>query len=176
VTFTSKAKHEREVATQRATNRNWWGSKGVPGTPTAGAPYRLILHWLGFGELKIWFRNRPARLGLYGVPPLWTALGMEIAMLAVDARGLVLCSACGRLDTVKKPGRPGTRSYWRECRKKKRVRDSTRDLRLRQRMIKDLHSQGRSITEIAEELGLSRERVKLYLAKERENGTQTRSD
>lgn len=164
VAFTARAKDERQAAL--AELRAFIADNRTPGLPTAWEPYRVILHWLASSELKVWFRNRPARLVLYGVPPLWTALGMEMAMLAVGAKGLALCSACGRLDTVKRSGRPGTRSYCRECRKRARIRDSTRDLRLRQRAVKELRSQGRSITEIATELALSREQVKRYLSKE----------
>ena len=137
-----------------------------PGTETAWEPHRVILRWVDSGELKLWFFNRPPRLTLYGIPPLWNALGMEMAMLAVGAKGLALCCACGRFDTVKKPGRPGNRTYCRKCRRRARVRDSTRDLRSRERATRDLRSQGKTIAEIATELGLRQEQVRRYLSKE----------
>jgi hypothetical protein len=166
VALTARASKDERQAALAESRAFIADNQGTTGPPTAWEPYRIILHWLASSELNVWFGNRPARLVLYGVPPLWTALGMEMAMLAVGAKGLALCSACGRLDTVKRSGRPGNRSYCRECRKSARVRDSTRDLRLRQGMVRSLRSQGRSITEIARELGFSQERVKRYLAKE----------
>jgi hypothetical protein len=165
VAFTSKARHEREAALVEL-RAFIAASRRTPGAPTAWEPYRVILHWLQVGELKVWFRDRPPRLTLYGVPPLWTALGMEMAMFAVGAKGLALCSACGRLDAVRRQGRPGTRSYCVKCRQRARVRDSTRDFRLRKRAAGNLRSQGRTIAEIAAELGLSRGRVRRYLSKE----------
>src|SRR5262249_13579994 len=109
IAFISKSKDER-VSAVAELRRFLAQVQGTPGLPPAWEPYRVILHWLASGELRLWFGNQPARLLLYGVPPLWKALGMEMAMLAVGAKGLVLCSACGKLDTVKKPGRPGNRS------------------------------------------------------------------
>jgi hypothetical protein len=162
VAFTSKAKQEQEAAVTKL-RAFIAASRGTPGAPTAWEPYRIILHWLQGSELKVWFRNRPPRLTLYGVPPLWTALGMEMAMLAVSAKGLALCSVCGRLDAVKRLGRPGTRTYCPKCRQRARVRDSTRDFRMRVRAAENLRGQGRTIAEIATELGLSREQVKHYL-------------
>jgi hypothetical protein len=167
VALTARVKNEREGALARLQAFLTAVPSDEPqGIETAWEPYRVVLRWIDSGELKLWFFNRPPRLTLYGIPPLWNALGMEMAMLAVGAKGLVLCSACGRLDTVKKPGRPGNRTYCRKCRQRARVRDSTRDLRSRERETRDLRSQGMNITEIAAKLGISRDRVKRYLSKE----------
>ena len=166
VAFMSKARHEREAAL--AELRAFIAtSRGTPGAPTAGEPYRVILHWLQGGELKVWFRDRPPRLTLYGVPPLWTALGLELATFAVRAKRIILCSACGRLDSIKHPrGNGSRRSYCSKCRTKGRKRDAAADLRGRKKRTLHLRSQGKSVAEIVRELGLQPAQVKRYLAGE----------
>ena len=129
-------------------------------------PYRAILHWQAGGELKLWFRNRPPRLTLYGVPPLWTAIGLELATVAVGAKGIVLCSACGRLDSAKRPRtNQNRRSYCAKCRDKGRKRQGVADYRDRVRRTRGLRGEGKSVTEIAELLGIGQKQVKRYLAK-----------
>ncbi len=127
-------------------------------------PYHAILRWLQDGELKLWFRSRPARLTLYGVPPVWTALGLELATFAIRAKGIILCSACGRLDSIKHPrGNGDRRSYCSNCRVKGRKRDAAADLRGRKKHTWELHAQGKSVAEIVRELGFSPAQVKRYL-------------
>jgi DNA-binding NarL/FixJ family response regulator len=105
---------------------------------------------------------------LYGVPPLWTALGLQLATVAVGATAIILCSACGRLEGVKRFRRGNNhRSYCSVCRKQRRSRDSVADLRIRQRQALELHAVGNSVAEIARQLGRSREQVRSYLAKEK---------
>jgi hypothetical protein len=126
-----------------------------------------ILYWLQVGELKVSFRGdaRASRLGLYGVPPLWTALGMELATLAGGARRIILCG-CGRLESIKHPrgNDDGRRSYCSKCRVKGRQRDAAVDLRRRRRLARELHAQGRSVAEIVRELGFQAAQVKRYLS------------
>jgi hypothetical protein len=127
---------------------------------------RAIIHWFAGGELKIRFLNRPSRLTLYGAPPLWTAIGLQFATLAAGAKNIILCSACGRLDSVKRPRQNGNRrSYCSKCRERGRKRHAVADLRWRQRRASDLRAQGKTIAEIATELEIEKARVKRYLAK-----------
>jgi hypothetical protein len=88
-----------------------------------------------------------------------------MAMLAVGAKALVVCSVCGRLDTVKKASRPGTRSYCSKCRQRGRKRHAVNDYRQRVRRVKELRGEGKKITEIAAMLGLRPEQVKNYSTK-----------
>ena len=165
VAFTSKAKHEREAAIAKL-RAFIAASRGTPGAPTAWEPYRVILHWLQGGELKVWFRDRPPRLTLYGVPPVWTAIGLELATLAVGAKGIVLCSACGRLDSAKRPRtNPNRRSYCSKCRDKGRKRQGVADYRERVRRARALRGEGKSVAEITELLGIEQKQIKRYLAK-----------
>jgi hypothetical protein len=172
VAFTSKAKEEREAAL--AELRTFIANNKVPGAATAWEPYRIILQWLAGGELRLWFRDRPPRLTLYGVPPLWTALGLELATHAVRAKGIILCSACGKLDTVKRPrptvnpNRRTYRTYCSDCRKLPRKRDAVADYRARVRRATGLRAQHLSVAAIADELGVSQQQVKRYLALARE--------
>lgn len=128
-----------------------------------------ILCWLQVGELKVSFRGhaRAPRVGLYGVPPLWTALGMELATLAGGARRIILCG-CGRLESIKHPrgNDDSRRSYCSKCRVKGRKRDAAADLRRRRRLARELHAQGKSVAEIVSELGFQTAQVKRYLSKE----------
>ena len=164
VAFTAKAKHEREAALTGL--RTFIAANGAPGAASAWEPYRVILQWLEGGELKVWFRNHPPRLTLYGVPPLWTALGLELATLAVGAKGIVLCSACGRLDSAKRPRtNQNRRSYCSKCRDRGRKRQGVADYRDRVRRARGLRGEGKSVTEIAELVGIGQKQVKRYLAK-----------
>jgi hypothetical protein len=141
-------------------------SSGTPGRPTAWEPYRVILQWLAGGELKIWFGDRPPRLTLWGAPPLWSAIGLELATLAVGARGIVLCSACGKLDSTKRlRTNPNRRSYCSKCRNKGRKRQGVADYRERVRQVGVLRDAGKSIAEIADLVGIEQKRIKRYLAK-----------
>jgi hypothetical protein len=125
---------------------------------------RTILRWLAGGEIRLWLRDRPHRLTLWGVPPLWTALGLELAAVAVRAKRIILCSACGRLDSLKHPrGNGSRRSYCSKCRVKGRKRDAATDLRGRKRRTRELRANGKSVGEIARELKLRPAQVKRYL-------------
>jgi hypothetical protein len=125
-----------------------------------------IVRWLMGGELKLRFLNRPSRLTLYGAPPLWTAIGLQLATLAAGAKGVILCSACGRLDSVKHPHRNGNRrSYCSKCRERGRKRHAVADLRERRRRAFELREEGKTIAQIGVELGIEQSRVKRYLAK-----------
>jgi hypothetical protein len=128
-------------------------------------PYRAIIRWLSGTELKLWFRNRPSRLTLYGVPPLFTAIGLELGLVATGSKGIILCSACGRFDPAKRAGNPNQRQYCRKCRKRGRIKDAASDLRRRERRTLEMRRQGKSIADIAAALSISPEQVKRYLAK-----------
>jgi hypothetical protein len=131
-----------------------------------------IDRWLKGGELKLRIRNRPSRLTLYGVPPLWTAIGLELATMAAGAKGIILCSACGRLDSVKRPrhNNDQRRAFCSKCRDLGRTRLTVADLRQRQKQARELHAQHQSVAEIAAQLGIAPSRVRRYLAKEKTNG------
>jgi hypothetical protein len=163
VAFTSKARREKEDAV--AELRTFIAApQGTPEGSVALAPYNAILHWLRGGDIKLWFRSR--RLTLYGAPPLWTALGLELATFAVRANKIILCSACGRLDSTKHSrGNGSRRSYCSKCRVRGRKRDAAADLRGRRRRTRELHAQGKSDAEIVRELGLRPAQVKRYLKK-----------
>jgi hypothetical protein len=133
---------------------------------------QAIVRWLNGGELKLRFRNRPPRLSLYGVPALWTAIGLELATLAAGAKGIILCSACGRLDSVKRPRRINDqrRAFCSKCRNLERTRLTVADVRQRRKQARELHVQHKSVVEIAAQLGIAPARVRRYLAKEKING------
>jgi hypothetical protein len=121
--------------------------------------------WLAGSDLRLWFR--PSGLTLDGRPSLWTALGLELATAAVGARGIIFCSACGRLDSVKRPHRNGNRrSYCSKCRDKGRRRQGVADYRERVRRARSLRAEGKSVAEISDLLGIRQTQVKRYLAKE----------
>jgi DNA-binding CsgD family transcriptional regulator len=130
-----------------------------------------IERWLRGCELKVRFRNRPTRLTLYGAPPLWTAIGLELAALAAGASGIILCSNCGRLDSVKRPRRVDDqrRAFCARCRDKGRKRLGAADLRQREREARTLHAEHKSVKEIAAQLGIDTARVRGYLEKEKNN-------
>src|SRR6516225_646265 len=164
VAFMSKDRREKEEAA--AWLRALVDENHAPGDPRAWPPYRFVLYWLAGAELKVWLRNRPSRLTLYGVPPVWTALGLELATVAVGATAIILCSACGRLEGAKRLRRTeNRRSYCSKCRDRGRKRDSVADLRDRRQRTHELRAAGKGIAEIAGQLGIRREQVKRYLAK-----------
>jgi hypothetical protein len=120
--------------------------------------------WLAGSDLRLWFR--PRRLTLHGRPTLWTAIGLELATVAVGAKGIIFCSACGRLDSVKRPHRNGNRrSYCSKCRDKGRRRQGVADYRDRVRRARSLRAEGKSVAEISDLLGIKQTQVKRYLAK-----------
>jgi hypothetical protein len=131
---------------------------------------QAIARWLAGGELKLRFLSSPTRLTLYGVPPLWTALGLELAAMSVGAKAVILCSACSRLDVVKRPRRnDNRRTYCAQCRDSGRKRDAVADLRQRQQQARKLRAQHMSVKEIAAQLGIGTDRVRSYLNKEKDN-------
>jgi hypothetical protein len=126
---------------------------------------QAIWRWFRGGEFHLNFMNR-SRLSLYGSPPLWMAIGLELAMVATGVGGIILCSVCGRFDTVKRPQRNADRrSYCSKHRDRGRKRLAAADARQRQRRALGLHAEGKSIGEIADELGIARLRIKRYLMK-----------
>ena len=126
---------------------------------------RAIIRWLAGSEIKLWFPPRPSGLTFFGVPPLWTGIALQLAMLAAGARRIILCSSCGRLVPVKRLHRSDERrSYCRKC-TNNRKRDAVADLRQRQRLTAELHAEGKTAAEIAEALGLKPAQVKRYLTK-----------
>lgn len=63
---------------------------------------RAIIRWLAGSEIKLWFPPRPSGMTFFGVPPLWTGIGLQLAMLAAGAQRIILCSTCGRTVMVKR--------------------------------------------------------------------------
>jgi hypothetical protein len=131
-----------------------------------------IVRWLTGGDLRLDVLTRHSRPTLYGVPPLWTAIGLELATLAAGASGIILCSNCGRLDSVKRPRRVNDQrhAFCARCRDKGRKRLGAADLRQRQKQARELHAQHQSVKEIAAQLGIGTDRVKRYLEKEKNHG------
>jgi len=131
-----------------------------------------IVHWLAGGELRLNVLSRGSRPTLYGIPPLWTAIGLELAALAAGASGIILCSNCGRLDSVKRPRRIDDQrhAFCARCRDKGRKRLGAADLRQRQRRARALHAEHKSLKEIAAQLGIGTDSVRRYLKKEQDNG------
>ena len=131
-----------------------------------------ILRWQAVSELRLDVLNSRSRPTLYGVPPLWTAIGLELLTLAQGASGIILCSNCRRLDSVKRPRRVDDqrRAYCARCRKRGRSRLTVADLRQRERQARALHAEHKSVKEIADQLGIDTDRVKRYLKKEQDNG------
>lgn len=165
VAGTARDKNKREAAL--AELRTFIAeNSGTLGAASASPPYRVILHWLQGGELKVWFRNRPPRLTLYGVPPLWTAIGLQLATLAVSARAIIVCSACGRIESAKRSRTsPNRRAYCSKCRDKGRKRQGVAAYRERVRYARELRGAGKNVGEIARLLGVGAEKVKRYLAR-----------
>jgi hypothetical protein len=134
--------------------------------------HHAILRWQAFSELRLDVLNSRSRPTLYGVPPLWTAIGLELLTLAQGASGIILCSNCRRLDSVKRPRRVDDqrRAFCARCRDKGRKRLGVADLRQRQKQARELRAQHKSVQEIAAQLGIGTHRVRRYLKRERDNG------
>jgi hypothetical protein len=125
-----------------------------------------ILRWLVVSDLRLDVLNSGSRPTLYGVPPLWTAIGLELLTLAQGASGIILCSNCRRLDSVKRPRRVDDqrRAFCSRCRDKGRKRLGVADLRQRKKQARELCTSGKSVQEIADTLGINIKRVRRYLA------------
>ena len=126
-------------------------------------PYTAIQHWLANAELRIGFAGRPLQLRLYGIPPLWVALGLQLASVAVKAKRVALCVHCLRLFT---PDRESRRSFCPKCKRiKKDVRNlyAVRDRRERIRIVLRLQQAGKNAEEIVSATGFPVEQVKRYL-------------
>jgi hypothetical protein len=134
--------------------------------------HHAIVRWLAGGDLRLDVLTRRSRPTLYGVPPLWTAIGLELATLAAGASGIILCSNCGRLDSVKRPRRVDDQrhAFCARCRDKGRKRLGAADLRQRQRQARELHAQHQSVKEIAAQLGIGADRIRRYLKKDNLDG------
>lgn len=127
-------------------------------------PQAAIYNWLAGADLRVGFTGRPLRLLLYGIPPLWAALGLQMASIAVKAKRVALCTHCLRLFT---PDRESPRSFCPICKRTKAdVRNlyAVRDRRERIRTVLQLYRKGQSVDEIVKATGLSTQQVKKYLA------------
>jgi hypothetical protein len=131
-----------------------------------------ILRWHTYSELRLDVLNSGSRPTLYGVPPLWTAIGLELLTFAQGTSGIILCSNCRRLDSVKRPRRVDDqrRAFCARCRNKGRKRLGAADMRRRQRQARELHAQHKSVKEIAAQLGIGTDRVRRYLKKDNLDG------
>jgi len=95
------------------------------------------------------------------------AVGFELAALAAGASGIVHCSACGCLVSVKRSRtNDPRRAFCAKCRDSERSRLGGVDFRRRQREARAYRAQGKSMKEIAALLGIDADRVKSYLEKE----------